>query len=231
MPETINLVIPKANENEKKYYLARLAGLKNIGVLSKTFKKVDYLKVVSPDEETAKYVRNAVAHGLVRFAKYKYLSSNIKCLGTDIIFNGCLLGALSALGLKDDIYKTEKEIELLSSVATETLLDFRLPEIIRSWEELTELAERLNSQCASDDERYDLILFLLAVDKSDAPKINVSNKKITVDGVAYPIPSYSGNLEHDVLATVIAERPYSVTIESVSDFSGEFVRAIRRLGE
>lgn len=226
--------VPKSEEGILEY-LRDYPVLPSVTIVRNENDTRAYFEIRSDiDELEERIFLDAVTDVMSVFYKTRAIMKEIKNLDferTDVL---AYLGTLSAFERGDEKRKIAAAIGGDRYVNLDGLYNFRLDKTIDSWMELGRLAEKLLKECVSADETLELVAFMLGMSKVEG-SVRLSREndvpKIEKSGKIYPVARLTGNLDCDLVFSLLKEAPKSIIVPEPEKFSKNVLSAIRALGE
>ncbi|MCL2630855.1 MAG: hypothetical protein FWD49_04960 [Firmicutes bacterium] len=233
----LRITLGKEEEAEKNYILERLSAYSGIST-----RVTNYVKFVAIDTEFNEIhfsgiIKDIISSVILIFYKYRVLSQGITKLDKNNITHYALLGALLSFDQDGEAVQVEKDLLGLTSVSVSTLYEFRHSKLKESWENIVCLANRLLTECSEEDDIYELIFFLLAVDPETAPKLKLETLRaptkmlrLLTNNMPLAVPRLTNNPDYNAIIALVRERPSSIVITEPSTLNAGLLSAVKKLG-
>jgi len=231
----VKITLTKDEAAEREYIIDRLNVHTNLKVDVAEFKKFVTITVTAESETFFTIIKDIISSVILIFYKFRALKEGITAIDSGNIVHYALLSAFMSFDQDQEALFIEKGLEPNGSFAIKTIYEFRHPNLKESWNNIVSLANKLISQCATEEEIYELIFFLLAVEQDIAPKIRIETlngkHKIFCDSIPIAIPRLTENENFNYIMATVRERPASIVICEPSTMHKDLLSAIKKLGE
>lgn len=231
MPEYY-VTLPIREKAIEKYLVDRLSVYPDVQIKTTFSHKFTCLEISSKMACMRKIIASVLASCVTLFYKYRVLEKLITDTESVGIEYYSLIGALLGVELDDEIRTLEKRLMNSTAFDVEGIWNFRINDMIDSWQGLTGLASKLLDNCDTEDDVYELTAFLVNLDKSTPPKVRIESEpfEIFVDDVKLVIGELTDNENYNLIASIMRERPLSIIVKNPEALDGKLLDAIRKLG-
>lgn len=231
----IRLTLEKDEERILRYILDRLNLYLNIEVKVNSHDKFITIDLSSDSRCLFDIVKDIISSVILIFYKFRFLSEGLTAVKKNDLVHSALMGALLSFDEDQEAEIIEKGLESAGAYSIKSIYEFRHSRLRESWQNIISLANKLLSQCSADEDIYDLIFFLLAVDSEVSPRIRIESTdgKILMfsDNIKIPVPALTDNPSNNILIAAVRERPSSIVISDPEYIDTGVIDAIRKLGE
>ncbi|MFA5449604.1 MAG: hypothetical protein WC292_04115 [Clostridia bacterium] len=229
----IRLTLARGEERIENYILSRLETCNETSVKITRHKKFIFIDISAKNDIFAE-VRDIISSVILVFYKYDYLKENITAIDEYKMEHYALMGALLNFDEEQEKFIVEKGLENRADYSINSIFEFRCSRLKESWKNIALLANRLLSQCDGEEDIYDLVFFLIAIDSELSPRVRISGELDRIilfsNSTEIPLPALSGDISADILIAAIRERPSSIVISDCDIISKELLQAIKKLG-
>ncbi len=215
----------------------KIAPINYINNLLKT-ENIDYKLLIENTEfcyifEKNNFIKNRIICEILQyFYKYEIIKNSLKAHKID-----CVIFAYIGSFLSIDFHKEKdnicKKIDKLSEVDISGLKKFLLSDILESWKSLGEISAKLLLGCDTQDDVYDLLLFMLGVDEKNTNKIEICNTDcrniLKVNSLAVEIIEFTGDNLNDLIINIFMYNPSDIVINNPKNLDTKLLEIISKI--
>ncbi len=174
-------------------------------------------------------VTNAIVDVVISYYKLQYIREQLPTTITPEIV--CLLATVVAYRQCEEKNIIAEKINGLSTINIDGLLNFKLVDIAQEWTELGALTKRLLSQCYEGGDVYQLIAFMIGLEKCPQHDVIIDVDDITCNGESVGIYPFFADNTLSLLYSVMLLRPSSITIIAPQKMDERLVQCVKNLGK
>ena len=200
-------------------------------------KEVNYIKYDKISVESSQSLLDTVcritSEAIYAFFKFRVLDLCFKDINLHNYDKYALIGALLSVDKENEKKQIYNTIINLKIISLESLMDFRLARLLKSWNELAELAYKLSKEVNNREELYELIsYFISGIEKQSRVTITDTNPiNLAIDGNVLSPIAFTSDHDINLLITVISEGPSHLIIKNQDILSKKLLDTFRALGQ
>ena len=200
-------------------------------------KEVNYIKYdkifVESSQSLLDTVCRITSEAIYAFFKFRVLDLCFKDINLRDYDKYALIGALLSVDKENEKKQIYNTIINLKIISLESLMDFRLTRLLKSWNELAELAYKLSKEVNNREELYELIsYFISGIEKQSRVTITDTNPiNLAIDGNVLSPIAFTSDHDINLLITVISEGPSHLIIKNQDILSKKLLDTFRALGQ
>ncbi len=200
-------------------------------------KEVNYIKYDKISVESSQSLLDTVcritSEAIYAFFKFRVLDLCFKDINLRDYDKYALIGALLSVDKENEKKQIYNTIINLKIISLESLMDFRLTRLLKSWNELAELAYKLSKEVNNREELYELIsYFISGIEKQSRVTITDTNPiNLAIDGNVLSPIAFTSDHDINLLITVISEGPSHLIIKNQDILSKKLLDTFRALGQ
>ena len=200
-------------------------------ICNKIYKNYEKI-IVNTDDKSASLIYEYISDTILSILKFGVLFNILLDLNIPILDKHSLIGALISIDYEKEKLDLKKAIANIKIIAIDSILQFRLPSLIRSWESLGQLATNLILRISTREELYELISYFINSNEY-SPRITITSTdpiKIAIDGNLYSPIKFTNNSEYNILLSIIRLHPSHIIIKNPLLLSTDLLATFKTLG-
>ncbi len=208
-----------------------LIGNAECDICNKTYRNYEKI-ILTADDKSVSLIYECISDTIISIFKFGILFNLLLDLNIPMLDKHSLIGALISIDYEKEKLDIRQAIADLKIIAIDSLLQFRLPGLITSWESLARLVKNLISSISTRNELYELISYFIN-SNGYSPRITITSTdpiKIAIDGNLYSPIQFTNNTEYNILLSVIRLHPSHIVIKNPSLLSIELLATFKTLG-
>ena len=200
-------------------------------ICNTTYKNYEKI-LITTNDKSASCIYEYVSDTILSILKFRILFNLLLDLNIPILDKQSLIGALISIDYEKEKLDLQKAITNIKIIAIDSLLQFRLHSLIRSWESLARIVRNLILSISTREELFELISYFINSNEY-SPRITITSTdpvKIAIDGNLYSPIKFTDNTEYNILLSVIRLHPSHIIINNPSLLSTDLLATFKTLG-